>query len=591
MNVVAFCGYSGSGKTQLVEALVGLLRARGLSVAAIKHAHHGFDMEREGKDSWRFRQAGAHEVLVASPKRLAQLRELGGAPEPTVHELIASLHAPTDWVLIEGLRRSDVPRVEVWRAVCGHEAHYAEDAGIRAVATDDAARLPHPARCVLDLNDPAAIADWLLAQGEALRYTPPAAAAPTVLPGKATPKGLMPLDDALVTLLDYAKPLGRTETVSLLHADGRVLARECIAPLDVPAHDNAAMDGWALRAADAAEAGAVLPVSQRIAAGQVGQPLAAGSAARIFTGAPIPAGADAVVQQEDTETLEGGARVRFLKPAEHGQHVRRAGEDVPRGATVLRAGERLTPAAIGQAASVGLAQLDVAQRPRVALLCSGDELREPGSVPPQELPPGALYNSNRFTLHLLLRRLGCEVLDAGHVPDGQAATVQALERAAAGADLIITSGGVSVGEEDHIRAAVQQLGELHFWRLAIKPGKPFAFGRVRGAHFIGLPGNPVSSFVTFLLLVRPFVLRLAGVEDVQPPAVTLRAAFDWKAGARREFLRVRRTAAGEVELFPHQGSGVLASLHWADGLLDVPAGQDIVRGSAVRFLPLTELLS
>ena len=585
MNVVAFCGYSGSGKTQLVEALIGLLRARGLRVAAIKHAHHGFDMEREGKDSWRFRQAGALEVVVVSPKRLAQLRELGDAPEPTVHELIASLHTPADWVLIEGLRRSDVPRVEVWRAVCGHEAHYAEDAGICAVATDEASRLPQPARCVLDLNQPAAIADWLLAQGDALRYTPPASK------GKATPKGLMPLDEALHTLLDYAKPLGRTETVKLLDADGRVLARSETSPLNVPALDNAAMDGWALRAADVPEAGAVLPVSARIAAGHAGQPLAAGSAARIFTGAPVPEGADTVVQQEHTETLDDGARVRLLKAVKPGQHVRRAGEDVQRGAPVLRAGELLTPAAIGMAASVGLAQLDVACRPRVALLCTGDELREPGSVPPQELPPGALYNSNRYTLHLLLRRLGCEVLDMGQIPDGRAATVQALESAAGGADLIITSGGVSVGEEDHVRAAVQQLGELHFWRLAIKPGKPFAFGRVRGAHFIGLPGNPVSSYVTFLLLVRPFVLRLAGVENVRPPAITLRAAFDWTAGARREFLRVRRTAAGEVELFPHQGSGVLTSLHWADGLLDVPAGCDITRGSAVRFLSLTELLS
>ena len=587
MKVIAFCGYSGAGKTRLVEALVGLLRARGQRVAAIKHAHHGFDMEREGKDSWRFRQAGAHEVVVTSPRRLAQLRELEGAPEPSVHELIASLHTPADWVLIEGLRRSDVPRVEVWRTAGGHEAHYAEDAGIRAVATDDAAHLPHPrpAHCAtLDLNSPAAVLEWLLAQGEKLDYTPPAPAAPQ---GKATPKGLMPLDEALRTLLDYAQPLGRTETVKLLDADGRVLARDCVAALNVPALDNAAMDGWALRAADVQGAGTVLPVSARIAAGQHGQPLAAGSAARIFTGAPVPEGADSVVQQEHTETLDEGARVRFLKAVKLGQHVRRAGEDVQRGACVLRAGERLTPAAIGMAASLGLAQLEVAQRPRVALLCTGDELREPGSVPPQELPPGALYNSNRYALHLLLRRLGCEVRDLGHVPDGRAATQEALARAAEGCDLIITSGGVSVGEEDHVRAAVQQLGELHFWRLAIKPGKPFAFGRVQGAHFIGLPGNPVSSYVTFLLLVRPFVLRLAGAAELAPPALTLRAAFDWKAGERREFLRVRRTAAGSVELFANQGSGVLTSLHWADGLLDVPAGCDIARGSAVRFLPLT----
>lgn len=430
---------------------------------------------------------------------------------------------------------------------------------------------------------------------------------------------LTSLDEALAALLAQAAPLGRSETVTLFDADGRVLAEPLVSALQVPPLDNSAMDGYALRAADAAAPGAVLPVTQRIAAGQTGAPLAAGSAARIFTGAPLPPGADCVVMQEEAEPLEGGARVRLRNAAQPGQCVRRAGEDVARGSQVLRQGERLLPASIGLAAGVGAARLNVAARPRVALLCTGDELVMPGSVAPQDLPPGAIYNSNRYFLRALLLRLGCQVSDLGSVPDNLAATQAALAQAAQGHDVILSSGGVSVGDEDHVKPAVQQLGALQLWRIAIKPGKPFTYGHVRrtpgaasatdadaahaapppgtpgAAHFIGLPGNPVSSFVTFLLLVRPFLLRLMGVplaEAAALPASPLRAAFDWpRPGKGREFLRARRNAQGEVELFAHQGSGVLTSLHWADGLVDLPAGHTVARGQAVRFISLQELLA
>ncbi|WBY01710.1 molybdopterin molybdotransferase MoeA [Ramlibacter tataouinensis] len=402
---------------------------------------------------------------------------------------------------------------------------------------------------------------------------------------------LKPLDEALAELLARTEPLQQAEDVPTFDADGRVLAEDLVSALQVPPQDNSSMDGYAVRRAEIADEGVVLPVSQRIAAGQAAQPLQPGTAARIFTGAPVPPGADAIVMQEHTEAAgEGG--VRILSVPQAGQWIRRSGEDVSRGSVVLHGGQRLDPAACGLAASIGRDRLRVARRPRVALFSTGDELVMPGTVAPEQMPPGAIYNSNRFFLRQLLARCGCEVSDLGIVPDRRDATVDAIGQASQGHDLILTSGGVSVGEEDHIRPAVQQLGSLDLWQIAMKPGKPFAHGRVGAAHFIGLPGNPVSSFVTFLLLVRPFLLKLQGASRLQPAALMLPAHFDWPhADKRREFLRVRRNAEGGLELFPNQSSGVLTSTVWCDGLLDNPPGRTIARGDAARFLPLAELLA
>ena len=295
--------------------------------------------------------------------------------------------------------------------------------------------------------------------------------------------------------------------------------------------------------------------------------------------------------QEDCSALDGG-QVQINAVPQAGQWVRRAGEDIALGAEVLAAGTRLTPAELGLAASIGLNELRVARRPRVALFSTGDELVMPGEVAPQDMRPGAIYNSNRFFLRAMLLRLGCEVSDFGIVPDRREATIAALQKAAEGHDLILTSGGVSVGEEDHIKPAVQALGQLDLWQIAVKPGKPFAYGRVGQAHFMGLPGNPVSSFVTFLLLVRPFVLRLQGMQHVAPRSVLLRADFSTrKADKRREFLRVRHNAEGGLDLFKNQSSGVLTSAAWGDGLVDNPAEHTIAHGEPVRFISFAELLA
>ena len=402
---------------------------------------------------------------------------------------------------------------------------------------------------------------------------------------------LKPLDDALAELLGHAVPLGKTQTVSTFDADGRVLAQDLVAALDVPAHDNSSMDGYAVRVADWASAATVLQVNQRIAAGSSGSTLAAMSAARIFTGAPIPEGADAVVMQEDcTPSADGGVCLENQPKAS--QWIRRRGEDVTAGSTVLCKGELLAPESIGLTASIGFEKLLVAAPVRVALFSTGDELVMPGDVAPQDMKPGAIYNSNRFFLRALLMRLGCTVTDMGIVPDKLDATKSALAEASAAHDLVLTSGGVSVGEEDHIKPAVQALGELNLWQIAIKPGKPFAYGKIGSAHFVGLPGNPVSSFVTFLMLVRPFIRKLQGARHIAPESIASRADFDWpKADKRREFLRARRNSAGGLDLFDNQSSGVLTSAVWADGLLDNPPGQAIKNGDEVRFIPFSSLMS
>ena len=406
---------------------------------------------------------------------------------------------------------------------------------------------------------------------------------------------LLSLDEALPQLLAFAKVLGETQEVSTFDADGRVLAQDVVSALQVPPQDNSAMDGYAVRAADCAQAGAVLRVTQRIPAGSHGTQLHTGEAARIFTGAPVPPGADAVVMQEDCEALEGD-QVRINRAVPVGLSIRRSGEDVTRGATVLSAGTRLTPAELGLAASIGMATLRVAVRPKVALFSTGDELVMPGEVAPDAMKPGAIYNSNRFFLRAMLQRMGCEVTDLGIVPDQREATIAALQAAAQSHDVIVTSGGVSVGEEDHIKPAVEHLGRLNLWQMAIKPGKPFAYGQIDRAntpcHFIGLPGNPVSSFVTFLLLVRPFLLRLQGASHTDAVRTEMRADFDWpKADKRREFLRVKRNAQGGLDLFANQSSGVLTSAVWGDGVVDHPAGHTIAKGDKVQFISFAEWLA
>ncbi|MFP3564268.1 gephyrin-like molybdotransferase Glp [Paraburkholderia sp. SIMBA_030] len=404
--------------------------------------------------------------------------------------------------------------------------------------------------------------------------------------------------DALATLLSAARPIVGTESAATLEALNRVLSADVISPLDVPPMNTSSMDGYAVSTADLTHGNRRLPVSQRIPAGHAPSELKPNTAARIFTGATVPPGADAIVIQEQTEIT--GDEVTILHSPKPGEWITPQGADIRSGSIILPAGTRLTPQALGLAASVGCAELKVRRRVKVAVFFTGDELTMPG----EPLKPGAIYNSNRFTLRGLLENLGCEITDYGIVPDKLDATRATLREAAQAHDLILTCGGVSVGEEDHVKPAVEAEGRLSMWQIAMKPGKPLAFGAVRRApqqadaaaagetFFIGLPGNPVSSFVTFLLFVRPFVLRLAGVQTVAPRALSLRADFTQnKADRRNEFLRARVNPAGGLDLFPNQSSAVLTSTVWGDGLIDNPPNHAISAGETVRFIPFSELLN
>jgi len=423
---------------------------------------------------------------------------------------------------------------------------------------------------------------------------------------------MLTTQQALDALLAAAKPLQETEVVATEDANNRVLAEDIVSLIDVPPMDVSAMDGYAVRGEDvragSASEGSVFEVSQRIPAGATPERLTPGTVARIFTGASVPVGADTIIIQEDAQEDAQAAReiaasqkpkVRFTAEAvgSVGQWINRRGADIRAGEVVLRAGTRLTPQSLGLIASVGIAQIKVARRLKVALLFTGDELMRPG----QKLAPGAIYNSNRYTLGALLENLGCQVTDLGIVQDRLDATRKALRDAAAGHDLVLTSGGVSVGEEDHVKPAVEAEGRLALWKIAMKPGKPLAFGALRRtdgtvgtdgseAHFIGLPGNPVSTLVTFVLFVRPFLLSLYGASEVTPRAIQVRADFETKGDRRNEFLRVRMNETGGLDLYRSQSSAVLTSTVWADGLVDNPPGQAIARGDIVRFLPFASLL-
>lgn len=395
---------------------------------------------------------------------------------------------------------------------------------------------------------------------------------------------LLSFSDAKATLLASARVLTDVESVDLAWAYGRVLAEDLISPMTVPPFSNAAMDGYALRAADAAEPGARLPVMQRVAAGDVARPLAPGGAARIFTGAEVPEGADCVVMQEDCE-VDGDAVIVRQSPS-RGQHVRLRGSDLAEGKVLLTAGERLSAAALGLAASVGIGEVRVFRRLKAAIFFTGSELVMPG----QPLPPGHIYNSNRYVMRGFLHELGVDIVDLGIVADDREATRAALRRAAAEADLILTSGGMSVGEEDHVIGAVQAEGHIDVWKIAAKPGKPLAFGGVAGegreVAFVGLPGNPVAVWSSLLTLVAPFIRRCQGLVRIEAERQRLRADFSYALrGNRLEFVRVRRNGKGGLDLYPTQDSAVISSAVWADGVAAIPAGTTILPGDMVEYLP------
>ncbi len=400
---------------------------------------------------------------------------------------------------------------------------------------------------------------------------------------------LMPVERAQAALLDQASCVGDVEEIALSDAAGRVLASSLTSPIDVPGFDNSAMDGYAIAFRPARTAPTQYEVTQRISAGSSGTRLAPGCAARIFTGAPVPPGADAVVMQEQVH--DSGDFIRIEREVRAGENIRSRGNDIARNDMVLLAGQRLGPQHIGLAASIGRDRAPVYRRLRVGVFFTGDEIVEPGTP----LEPGQIYGSNRYFIKAALAGLGCAVRDLGHVPDTLEASCEALETLAEHCDLLITTGGVSVGEEDYVRPAVERLGSLSLWRVAMKPGKPLAFGAVADTPFVGLPGNPVSAFVTFLLFAAPLIRKMQGRHDVLPQTFQVKSGFEWKkAKSRREFPRVRLDARGTeivAKMYPRQGSDVLSSVAWADGLAEVIEGRAFSRGEWLRCMPFCSNLS
>lgn len=583
MRIYGVIGWKNNGKTGLMERLVADITGRGLRVSTVKHAHHAFDVDREGKDSFRHRQAGAGEVLLASYKRWALMHELGDGDEPDLQTLLAKL-APCDLVLVEGYKRDSHAKIEVHRQAAGRDLIAPGDPNVRALASDvtiSGLNLP-----LFELDDTSAIADFILC--EVGLNTPLATGKAARLKDDcfALPPGVdwTPVDTALARLRASLAPVTATEDVPVAASLGRVLARDHMARRANPPGANSAVDGYGF-------AHAALPASPDISLPLAGGRAAAGAAfdgavppghaIRIFTGALLPAGVDTILMQEDATLADG--RISFGAGIKAHANARRAGEDVGAGALALSAGQLMRPPDIALLTALGLEQAQVRARLRVGVLSTGDEITSPG----QNDAPCFTYDANRPMLLALAAGWGYAPVDLGHVGDDREALAARLDAAAGKTDVILTSGGASAGEEDHMSALLSEAGQLNTWRVALKPGRPLALGLWRGVPVFGLPGNPVAALVCTLIFACPALSLLAGAGWVTPTGFECEAAFSKsKKAGRREYLRARINKEGAVEVFPSEGSGRISGLSWADGLVELEDGaRDVRPGDKVRFLP------
>lgn len=583
MNVFGVTGWKNAGKTGLMERLVAEITARGFTVSTVKHAHHAFDVDQKGRDSYRHRAAGAHEVMLASGKRVAQMTELRDTPEPELAELLARL-SPVDLVLIEGYKREAHPKIEAFRQEAGHALIAPGDPSIRAVAADVALELDRP---VFDLDDTGAIADFILREVGLLATPVPEAQGLRPPPLKndcfALPPGVnwTPVDEALAELKERLRVVVGQEKVPLADAAGRVLAEDLVAKRSNPPLPNTAVDGYGF-SGGVPEGEAQFPlIDGRAAAGIPYQGrVPEGAAIRVLTGAALPDGVDTVVLEEDCAI--GPDQIAFHGPIKQGANTRKAGEDVAEGEVALPKGRVLTPADLALASAIGFGVLNVFQPLRVGVLSTGDELVEPG----ESAGPGQIFDANRPMLLSAVARFGYKAMDLGRVKDDRDGLRAQLDAAAERVDVILTSGGASAGDEDHVSALLRESGALAEWRIALKPGRPLALGVWNGVPVFGLPGNPVAAFVCTLIFARPSFSKMAGAGWVEPQGFDLPAAFSKrKKPGRREFLRARMRN-GRAEVFKSEGSGRVSGLSWAEGLVELgDEGREIVEGDLVRFFP------
>ncbi|WP_137224355.1 bifunctional molybdopterin-guanine dinucleotide biosynthesis adaptor protein MobB/molybdopterin molybdotransferase MoeA [Shewanella sp. MEBiC00475] len=592
--VLGFCAYSGTGKTTLLKQLIPLLNQRGLRLAVIKHAHHNFDVDIPGKDSFEMRKAGARQVLVASHVRWALMTEDLVEDDPQLQHLLRQIEADkVDIVLVEGFKKLALPKIELHRAAHNKPLIHIHDDNIVAIACCDETKVPS-SLTRLDLNNVAQIADFV--QNYQQTWQPAAVQLPINSSEQqaATPNDQhgLSVSQGIANVLAQVVPINRNESLNLIDVDNRVLAHDIISTVNVPQQTNSAMDGYAFIFQDLKKSQSFKVVGEVLAGHHYSATLQAGEAVRIMTGATVPQGADTIQARE--LVTEQDSIITILEPGQvvEGQHVRLAGEDIAEGDVALAAGSRLGAAELGLLASLGFNQLPLIERPVVAVFSTGDEVSQPG----QPLKPNCIYDSNRYTILSMAKKLGCQVIDLGIIEDNEQTLTDTLRSAAKQADVVISSGGVSVGNADYIKTALANVGDTHFWRINMRPGRPLAVGKIDQSLFFGLPGNPVAVMVAFLQFVQPAIRKLAGESHWQPQFMPAIAQHPLRSKtARTEFLRGIYTIGSDgkihVSTTGAQGSGMLSSMVDANCLIVI--GDDIATipaGESVFIQPFANLL-
>ncbi|HCE3560874.1 TPA: bifunctional molybdopterin-guanine dinucleotide biosynthesis adaptor protein MobB/molybdopterin molybdotransferase MoeA [Vibrio parahaemolyticus] len=580
--IIGFAAYSGTGKTTLLEALLPKLTEAGLRIGMLKHAHHNFDVDKPGKDSYRLRKAGASQMLIASRNRFALMTETPEAEAEFEYLLTRFDEDKLDVVLVEGCKNIAFPKIELHREEVGKPWLYPHDDNIIAIASDSAeldSELPQ-----MNINDLDAIAQFVL------QYVQEAKAPKSKEKDAACCDTLSPAFLSVVQgqekILSLVNTVSEIEACKIENAYGRVLAEHIISPVNVPQYTNSAMDGYAIRSDDV-DRNSYQIVAEVMAGHAYDQPLEVGQAVKIMTGAPTPLNGDTVVMRE--QASQEGDKVTFNgSNIKAGQNVRQAGEDLAIGSDVFTAGTRLASPEMGMIASLGFGEANVFRKLKVAVFSTGDEVQAPGT----EQKANSIYDSNRFTIMGMLEKLGCEILDFGILEDNEQLMIEALENASAQADVVMTSGGVSVGDADYIKLALDKLGQIDFWRINMRPGRPLAFGQINNKPFFGLPGNPVAVMVSFINFVEPALRKMQGEQGWKPLKVNAIATENLRSRqGRTEFSRgiyeLDNTGRLTVRTTGKQGSGILRSMSEANCLIEISPAIDTVKaGESVTIIPL-----
>ncbi|MEA5356429.1 bifunctional molybdopterin-guanine dinucleotide biosynthesis adaptor protein MobB/molybdopterin molybdotransferase MoeA [Vibrio parahaemolyticus] len=580
--IIGFAAYSGTGKTTLLEALLPKLTEAGLRIGMLKHAHHNFDVDKPGKDSYRLRKAGASQMLIASRNRFALMTETPEAEAEFEYLLTCFDEDKLDVVLVEGCKNIAFPKIELHREEVGKPWLYPHDENIIAIASDTAeldSELPQ-----MNINDLDAIAQFVL------QYVQEAKAPKSKEKDAACCDTLSPAFLSVVQgqekILSLVNTVSEIEACKIENAYGRVLAEDIISPVNVPQYTNSAMDGYAIRSDDV-DRDSYQIVAEVMAGHAYDQLLEVGQAVKIMTGAPTPLNGDTVVMRE--QASQEGDNVTFNGAhIKAGQNVRQAGEDLAIGSDVFTAGTRLASPEMGMIASLGFGEANVFRKLKVAVFSTGDEVQAPGT----EQKANSIYDSNRFTIMGMLEKLGCEILDFGILEDNEQLMIEALENASAQADVVMTSGGVSVGDADYIKLALDKLGQIDFWRINMRPGRPLAFGQINNKPFFGLPGNPVAVMVSFINFVEPALRKMQGEQGWKPLKVNAIATENLRSRqGRTEFSRgvyeLDDTGRLTVRTTGKQGSGILRSMSEANCLIEISPAIDTVKaGESVTIIPL-----